>query len=376
MAIDTIGLKSPYITEQMARKIESECIKRVGIDLKTNDLMYEITTGFLNGSHDSRISIKILREEWRSIGQANTIKMACEPYIHIEGSVHKAMAGFNIYGGPISFINSAKWMINLVKELINMEMPDINLWKVVRIDVSEVYELPSYEACQEWFRGLNSAVYPRRKVNRYDVSGLYASGTTTATKFYHKGPEFAKHDRKRLIKILDREELEKLQQKANNIIRVEVEIRPKKLKYDFGYIPNVNEISTAYLERVHDTEVERILKEGVSTMKIVRSASNVEKRLYDIYNHKNSNMAGVLLGFWFRMSAMGEDVVKKSVPKATFYKYRKLLKEAGCAWTGTDVILKEFSLVPSDFVPIRNDIRRLTGELPVITEKFRLYKTA
>lgn len=372
MAFDTIGIRSPFLDEELALAIEKECVRRQGIDLKTGEQLYAITTGSLQGSHDSRISVRIERDKWVSNGKSLT-KTETEPYVYIEASVHKAMMGHNCWGGPTDFNSSVSWMIGLVESLIEKKLPQASEWMVRRADLAECYELDSYEACQEWFRGLNNAEYPRRQVQRYGLSGLYAPGVSTCIKFYHKGPEFWKHDRRRLKRFLKESQICEIQERANRIIRVEVEVKARKIEYDYGKLPMLSFVDENYFNRVHDEEVKRILREGEKGMDIVRNMSNVENRLYQVYDEK---LAYILMGSWYILSMMGESKLKERLKKPTFYRHIKLLKEAGVSWFGTDIKVQETNLVPADFKPLRNDIRRLTEISQIVEDKISLYKTA
>lgn len=376
LALDTLGLRSPFLSEDVATAIENQCILRQGVDLNTGDVIYSITTGSLEGSHDSRISIKVEREIWQASEivdkqgikkKSQPIRVPCEPYIYLEASVHKALVGHNVCGGPQGFIESAHWLIGLVGDLLGVQLPDPEIWMVRRIDTAEVFQMPSYEACEEYFRGLNSADYPRRSVTRYGTSGIYAQGSTSTLKFYHKGPEFQKHDRKRLVKILKTEKLFELIDLAHRTIRVEVEIKTRKLENDFGYSPLVREITEEYINRVYDTEVQRFLKEGAKELELVRDAQAVQRRLREVYDDR---LAGLLFGTWYQLTTLGEDFVKKSYAKRTFYRQRKQLVDASISWHGTDVILREnHSAVPVGFSPTRSDPRRNVIELPEVRDK-------
>jgi II/X family phage/plasmid replication protein len=379
MAIDTVKIRSPYITEELASKIEGECVRKQGLDLKTGEILYEITTGSLEGSYDHRISIIVRRERWTSSDhwatkpmkktRSTPVKIECEPYLELEGSVHKALMGHNIYGGTTQFRVACRFLVNLVEELTGGEkLPDSDMWEVHRVDHAEIYLLDSFETISEWFRGTNTANYPRRSVTRFGLTGIYAQGSTSVLKFYHKGPEFIKHDRKRLSKILPSEKMFELQELANSLIRVELETKARKLKYDFGHLPLVREVTEEYLDRLLDAEVKRFLKEGVTTMQLVKNATDVEKRLYSSYK---PNLAGILLGTWFKLSTLGEDYVKKSLPKKTFYRHRNQLKEVGISWTGTDVVLEKKPSILDDFVPLKSDPRRLVIECPEVEAKLK-----
>lgn len=368
MALDTITLKSPYVSFDIASKVENECIKRQGIDIKTGELLYEITTASLVGSYDNKISIKIENTEY-----VNGVQVQCEPYIILEASVHKAILGHNVFGGPEDFQKSCEYLIKLVERLIQVELPNYKEWFVNRVDIAEVYELPSFEAVQEWFKGINTADFPRRAVTRYGLSGIYAQGSTTTLKFYHKGVEFGKHDKARLKKLLSDDKLMSLQSYANKIIRCECEIKSRKLKYDFGHLPAVGDVTNDYINNVHDVEVKRFLKEGVKMMLLVSNAHEVKARLYEMYS---SALAGTLLGTWYQLTTLGEHSVKKSLPKNTYYRHIRQLKDAAVSWHCTDVILKKHSLIPQGFAPVRMDSRRIAEEVPEIVERYKEYGIA
>lgn len=397
MAIDTVRLRSPYITECMANKIEKYCTMRQGINLMSGDIAYQITTGFLEGSYDSRISLKVEREEWVKIGCSVPMRIKTRPFLVVECSVHKILLGHNVYGGSDDFLSCMNFLITFISNFLQVEFPFcFRKWKVERIDLAEVYDLGSFEAVQEYFKGLNASDYPRRTVSRYGLSGIYASGSTTALKFYHKGPEFNKHDRKRLEKVYSDEAVllstvthdgeeyayfEKVKDKhkrlndlhdiANRILRVEVEIKSRKLQDIYGDLPYIGQIDMNKLYDVYDREVCRFLKEGVSDMEIVRNAHDVERRLYSEYG---TRLAGSLVGTWYMLTTLGEDSVKKRMKKANYYKHLKLLREAGVSWTGTDVVLKSSSLIPAGFSPIRTDSRRLVGECKEVKKRLMQYR--
>ena len=368
LALDTITLKSPYISNEVANKIKFECTLRQGLEIKTGELLYQITTGSLIGSYDSKISIKVEEQEYTKLGVIDS-----KPYITLEASVHKAMLGHNVFGGPEDFHKSCEYLIKLVERLIQVELPIHTEWFAKRIDVSEVYELPSFEAVQEWFKGLNASDYPRRSVDRYGLSGIYAKGSTTTLKFYHKGVEFSKHDRNRLKNVFKSDKLKEIQDYANKLIRCECEIKARKLKYDFGHLPTVGDVTTEYINNVHDVEVRRFLKEGVKMMILVSKAQEVNARLRETYA---PSLAGVLLGTWYKLTTLGEHTVKKDMPRTSYYRQLKQLKDACVTWLGTDVILLEHSLIPKGFSPVRSDSRRLIQESPVIMELYKEYGVA
>lgn len=57
--LDTISLTSPFLSEEVAKKIENISIQRSGIDFEVGELLYVFTTKDLRGSWDSNIHISV-----------------------------------------------------------------------------------------------------------------------------------------------------------------------------------------------------------------------------------------------------------------------------------------------------------------------------
>lgn len=374
--LDTVRLRSPFIAADLARQIERRLVKRYAVELSTGDLLWELTSGSLEGSYDSRISVQVNTKEYQVVRyqkdgsmQVRTILVDCEPYIIVEASVHKAMLGHNVTGGPINFQPAIHWFIDKLSSILSTPLPAASLWGVEKIDWSECYTLP-HAGIVDFITTLNSARYPRRKVSRFSSESIFAPGTTTAVKIYHKGPEFQKHDRKRIIDFLGRKKAADLQTLANGIMRVEVSIKSKKLRADFGLKPVVSDITDDYLNQVHDHEVEKLLREGKSDMDIVRNHVEVKRRLFDTYS---PSIASTLYGVWAQFSTVGEAEVRRDLPKATFYKYRKLLTDAGCTWFGTDIVLRT-TAIPEGFTLSRSDSHRIVTEDPLVEKLLLSYR--
>jgi II/X family phage/plasmid replication protein len=291
----------------------------------------------------------------------------------IEGSVHKAMLGHNVYGAPLPPVLTCYWFVDDVARRLGLPLPEAADWTVQRIDWAEAYELPSSAAVAEFVRGLNAAQYPRRKAMRYGSESLMFPGRTTAWKCYHKGPEFEAHDRKRLRECLDRGALDELQQRADRVLRLETSIKSQKLVADFGRKPTVLELTETYLEETHDRETDRVLREGAAEVETVRTLQEVLNRLDHTYG---SSLGRSLFGTWSQLSTLGEEVTRQNMSRPTFYRHRKLLDQAGCSWHGTDVMLREHSLIPAGFSPIRRDPRRLVSMADEVSYKLGTYSRA
>ena len=297
----------------------------------------------------------------------------CEPYILIEASVHKIFVGHNVYGGSSDFQKVTSEFIHLLEDQLNVELPPARNWTVHRVDVALVYRL-SKPACKEFFDGMQLISFPRRKKGsaKYAMA-VYFAGKTTTVKFYHKGSEFAVHDRSRLRQFFinlfqhlhgkddtqnyqrAEKKIQALQRLADNRMRVEVEIHSDKFQYDFGKNPKVEDVTDTYLQEVYDREVEKLLREGKQGMDTVRETRAVMRRLQNVYGHSTGNR---LYGFWSSLCTLGDEVTREQFPKTVYFRNRKQLEEAGVSWRGTDVVvIANDKLIPSDFSPIRSDKR-------------------
>jgi II/X family phage/plasmid replication protein len=394
MAYDTIKLRSPGLPQSIIDHIERQCIMRSGQDLASGEILYELFAGELLGSWDARISVIPKYEEYVLNKNGRPVLQRCEPYLLIEGSVHKMFHGHNVYGGPTDFLLACRDFVALVEKLLETELPHADVWTVHRVDVALVYRLSKF-ACKEFFDGIQLISFPRRKKGaaKYAMA-VYFAGKTTTVKFYHKGSEFNVHDRSRLrgfftnlfdhlygvddVDNRDRVErkLKALQRLADNRLRVEVEIHSDKLQYDFDCNPKVSEVTDAYLQGVYDNEVEKLLREGKQGMDTVRDSRAVLTRLR---NHYGETKGLRLYGFWNTLCTLGDDKAKEVCPESSFYRNRKFLEDAGVSWRNTDVVVvSNDSLLPADFSPVRSDKRlcylpaRIREEFQVSRDVLRL----
>lgn len=371
MAYDTIKLRSPYIDPSVMRRIEQQCILRSGMHMGTGEVLYELHAGELLGSWDSRIGIKPMHEEHVADKNGRVALRPCEPYLLIEASVHKVQLGHNVYGGPTVFLQAARDLVALVEKLLSTDMPPADYWTVHRVDVANVFDLPK-GAIKQFFDSMQLLSFPRRgKKAMKCANSIYFPGKTTTVKFYHKGSEFRVHDYSRLrrfFRILfdhlhgsDPKNTERVERKLNALqrladkrLRVEVEIHADKLQYDFGRNPTAAEITDDYLQRIHDSEIERVLREGKQGMETVRTEEAVWQRLQGLYEPKRAHF---LHAFWQVMATRGDEKARDRYSKTAFYRSRKLLEEAGVSWRGSDVFIVANDCPIHDFTPLRVDRR-------------------
>lgn len=327
--IDTVRLRSPYISEELAFIIECNSFIRQGIDCVTGDLHYQFTSSELKGSYDTRIHISVQREEWSRITDTKSpVKIPCKPYLIIECSVHKIIVGHNLYGGSSDFHFCIWHLIDFIEKNLNVKLPCYLSYMVDRLDYAKCYIFDEPTMPTDYISSLNLLSYPRRKdIYRYGNETIFIKGTTTVLKFYYKGSEFSKHDRLRLKQFIDSSDLFELSTLANRLLRVEVEFKKKKLKDLFGKHkcqPLVTDINMDVIKKEYQNNINKFLIDAGTNQNRVYMVQDIQRLLF---NKFDTGQAGTLFGFWLQMISLGEESVKSTMKKATFYKYRKLLKD-------------------------------------------------
>lgn len=387
--LDTVRLRSPSLDEATVHIIEKLLERRSAVSMETGEVRYQFTTGPLVGSWDTRVQVQVEREAWAvpsvvmesafQARQANgkrlkrqAVRVPSEPYLIVEGSVHKAAQGNNIYGGPERFLLAVEWFVADVADRLGVTLPAGRLWVPLRVDWAECYDLGSFEAVQDFMRGIRSASYPKRKPSIHGDETVCFPSRVATPKLYHKGPEFSTHDRSRLAKCLEQGALFELQERANGILRTETSIKDRALEAEYGTGKTCAVVQETWLNAVHDREIDRILREGKTTMETVRHHLDVSRRLHEVYGQE---LASRLYGTWFQLSTLAEAEVRGSMNRATFYRQRKQLEEAGVSWHATNVIAFEAkSYIPAGFSPTRKDPRRMTGESEAVRLRLDSYR--
>lgn len=376
MGLDTVRFKTPYMAKNIVDKIKAQGESYCRISNETGERVWEITRTNLKGSFDSRIMVKPMYEDCQASKNGKPEWHPSPPYLVIECSLPKAFNGQNTYGVIDNLQEASERLRQQLQLLLGAPLPPVDNWIVQRVDWAENFQLP-YEAVQEFFEGIYHVAFPRRKVHKYSKEAIFAPGTTTTIKMYHKGPEFEKNDRKRLFHVVRNlyhqnrpadaapdwamrqasRKITALQRLANNRLRVEVEIHAEKLDYDFGHKPKVKEVTTDYLHAVFDKDVARMMREGKGAIQIVRTSLAVRDRLEA---HYSLELAGLLHGFWLGLATHGEDDMKTRCTRPTFYRRRKQLVDVGVSWLTTDqqLIERQGQKLPPGFSPVRADPRR------------------
>ena len=314
--IDTIKIYSE-IDKETYDKIKSLSIVKNSIDNSKKQLIYEIINDHLEGSYDSRLSVRVgcgSRYGFFNLGY----------YIEIEGSYHKISRGYNSHNGYCDLNFISKSLIEIVELSYNIKLPKFNFWYLQRCDIAICYDLENQENVKTYINSLSRCQYPRRNAKFYYDESLYLSGTSTTIKIYNKMLEFRKHDMKKFI--ANDFNLKDYLEYIKGFIRFECEIKKKTLTRIYNK-KHIKIIDTKYedFKKIWGDEFMKLLKLIDTDLKIVRGREEVKERLNCLYKPSKANR---LFNFYCAIQLNGLIDVKESISKYSYYRNINDLKNA------------------------------------------------
>ena len=314
--IDTIKIYSE-INRNTYDKIKSKSIIKNSKNNNTGVLLYEIINDHLEGSYDSRLSVRV--------GCGSKYHFVNDGYfIEIEGSYHKIVNGYNSHNGyyDLQFISTN--LIQILELAYDIDLPDFSNWYLQRCDVAICFDLQNQDNVKSYINSLSRCKYPRRNIKFFYDESLYLSGTTTTLKIYNKLLEFKKHDIKKFINT--NFDLVNYTNKISGFIRFECEIKKKMLVKLFNekHI-KIIDVNYTVLKNVWSEEFMKLLNIIERDLNIVRGRENVKKRLNDLYK---PTKASRLYNFYCALQLNGQLDTKNSMSTRTYQRNVKELKNA------------------------------------------------
>lgn len=315
--IDTIKIYTE-INKEIYDRIKSVSIVKNSIDNGKKQLIYEVVNDHLEGSFDSRLSVRVdsgVKYQFVDFGYC----------IEIEGSYHKIVNGYNSHNGYCDLQFVAENLIQMVELSYSIELPNIEEWFLQRCDVAICYDLKKQQNVKSYINSLSRCSYPRRNAKFFYDESLYLSGTTTTLKIYNKMLEFKKHDLKKFSNNKDFNLIEYLKN-IEGFIRFECEVKKKMLKnlYNDKHIKIVN-VKYEDLKKVWCEEFMKILQFIKNDLDIVRGRQAVYERLNQLYKPYRANQ---LYYFYCSIQLNGLKDIKMNTSSSTYYRNIKDLKQA------------------------------------------------
>lgn len=315
--IDTIKIYTE-IDKEIHDIIKSKAIVKSSVNNNTNSVLYEITNDHLEGSFDSRLSVRVDCGSKYSFAEKGY-------YIEIEGSYHKVILGYNSHNGYYDLQFIVENLIRIVELDYNLSLPDLEYWYLQRCDIAICFDLENQKNVKSYINSLSRCSYPRRNAKFFYDESLYLSGTTTTLKIYNKLLEFKKHDLKKFINTSF--DLVGYLKNIQGYIRFECEVKKKMLKKIYNDKKHIKVIDITYedLKKVWCEEFMKVLQFIKSDLEIVRGRQAVYKRLNEIYKPCRANQ---LYYFYCSIQLNGLKDIKNNTSSSTYYRNINDLKKA------------------------------------------------
>lgn len=315
--IDTLKIYTE-IDKETYNKIKSKSIVKSSVNNNTKDILYEITNDHLEGSFDSRLSVRVDCGAKYSFVEKGY-------YIEIEGSYHKLVLGYNSHNGYYDIEFVAENLIRIVELEYNLKLPDLENWYLQRCDIAITFDLEKQENVKSYINSLSRCSYPRRNAKFFYDESLYLSGTTTTLKVYNKLLEFKKHDLKKFVNT--KFNLIDYIKEIEGYVRFECEIKKKMLKKIFNDEKHIKIINITYedLKKVWSDEFMKVLQFIKNDLEIVRGRKAVYKRLNEMFKKSRANQ---LFNFYCSIQLNGLKDIKNNTSSSTYYRNISDLKKA------------------------------------------------
>ena len=287
--IDTIKIYAE-IDRNTYDNIRTKSIVKSSINHDTGELLYEIINDHLEGSYDSRLSVRVgCGAKYRFVDKGY--------FVEIEGSYHKIVTGYNSHNGYCDLEFIAFNLIQMVELSYNIELPEFSSWFLQRCDIAICYDLQNQDNVKSYINSLSRCYYPRRNIKFFYDESLYLSGTTTTLKIYNKLLEFKKHDMKKFVST--KFDLVNYTKEISGFIRFECEIKKKMLVklYNKNHI-KVIDISYNDLKKVWSEEFMKLLNLIEKDLEIVRGREEVKERLKEL---NKSDKASRLYNIYYEL---------------------------------------------------------------------------
>lgn len=363
--LDTVVITTEALTEEHYQIIQAQLQARSGVEPATGEVKYlRYVASLAVPTSGTVLRLTVDTAKWLKMpGERNPCKVAMKSF-RVEGSIHKAMHGHNVYGGPVYPQEAIWWLVNQVACLLQCEMPTLDHWFVRRLDVAECFDLGSLENVRGWIRAKSLVVYPRRDVHFWGDMGLSVQGTTTDLRAYAKGPQFHKEGGyQALLSCRDVNTAHEVSAMAQRVLRCEVEIKAPKLE-KLEHKGRADMITREWLhEEIYDAEWRKFLRPIDSDARMVHTAVEVEARLRATYD--DSGLVFRLYMVWCALAVRGEAWYRTQVAGSTWREQRRQLEKAGISWESTNVLTIDSPTNLQHFGPFLGAIERITEVLPL-----------
>jgi len=223
----------------------------------------------------------------------------------------------NVKNHSLPVINLIEWGEGTI------HLPPVDSWILHRLDICWNWKLDTDKQAMDYLNGYKG--FSAKRKHRIEAeTGFEDFGRNYTIKFYLKYPEFKIHDFKEIYKKYGNEKATNLLCEAIGILRFETELRKAQCLVDFGedltWIAIKDKITTENIKRLlykylniytQNFSNKLMTRDQILDKLVEKYGSEVGTRLYYFYIDRNKRK------------------MVKLIPKATKYRWLKLIKEAG-----------------------------------------------
>ena len=267
--------------------------------------------------------------------------------MYLEFSVPKVMYGHNVY---LLYKNKLYITIRYIHKKLEEYFgvfPDIDRWKVQRLDLCYSWKFENQDKAYDVLMLLRSFKVPRKTMVKWDNS-VMGKGSDYTMKFYLKYDEFFAHDFKVMRKNKKyRDKSFDVLHLSEGVLRFEVTIREKQLKRDFGkkYI-SIFDIIKCDVDILLKKYFDKFMcYENKNTMK----SEEVMQQLKLVYRPVKALHLWQFYELYHNSDEEKQRIMEDSVDRVTLWRYKSDLVNAGIGLP-RDTIKMDFDLdIPSKF---------------------------
>lgn len=268
-----------------------------------------------------------------------------DPYLRLEFSSPKILFGHNLVSIDIEgFISACSLVRDQFEKMTGVLLPGPGQWYIYRLDVCANFLLDDIENVKSYIRYIQRLDYPRRPGNSYKDTGLYFASRHSTLKVYCKGEEFKKHD---AVRFADSDFCYELQKEANNILRIEVELK-RRIRYlidkyeveHIGVFFNRFKGSVCFEDFLQVVNIEEELRYTMRKFLVGEETKVMRSR--DVFGKLCSSLgeraARSAYAVYMMLVTQGQSEVKRAIPERTYYRYVRIFRELGISVVASDVV--------------------------------------
>ena len=341
--------------------LTSKSIMTQRIDCADASIEFEYFNFDTSYSWNYRIKWKLSDEKFvHDPGLKKTFLEKGFPHLRIEFSAPKIMLGNNIQTITKSHADIAVHTVRIqFEKTFKVKLPSPEHWFLNRLDVCSNFILPSEKMVKELINYFQMLTYSRKDKETYGDTSIYFPSRHATLKIYHKGPEFKKHDIKRFV---DQFEGRRLLNIANNIIRVEGELK-NRLRYIVNEYLKICKPMRRLKERIWNgylnyyTTMELLdCKEELERMIniFLITKENKVMKAKDVYDKLRQNFtseqADVFMGMYSVILTQGLKNARKIYTQNKMGRALKAFRFLGISFINSDASVIDAGLnIPHDF---------------------------